>query len=444
MILVSAIFFLILYVSISRAKRLPAISPLSIYFSIYCLFGFCVLLNQNLELFTYIPSTTSYVFVVISLFAVFLGGIIPLIRFQPNTRSILSVLVPQEIALKRVIGIFVFLLIVAMCWKIYKVYNAYGLSLLTGLQLRQDYVNNRFSFGISHPISLISGNMVFILSGIFIALYGLRHLRLRIILGFIFVVLNDFLVGGSYWIFQAIVIGFSGYIVTITSLNIRGVKQIFSVGPSLKILFLSFIVISSLITLRTGGNFSFENGFDFEVIAEKIVYYSAGNIFSFAYFYDNEISRPEIGFFLFGIFYRIFSFVTGTTLAEKYAFFDTNYDLFTAQIDNVSPYNTTIFLTYLISDFGPIGAIIVCALLAYFINTLYLKCIRSPQYGRIILVGMMLFAMIVGFRTTIVDGYSFWVIIALCLFLVKFGKSWAISIKPHAVRMRKVKNIPSL
>ena len=431
MILSSAMFFLILYVFILRAKRLPVISPLSIYFSIYCLFGFCALLNQHLEIFFYVPSTASYIIVVISLFAVFLGGTIPLVLFKPNPRPIMSVPVPQKIFLIRVIGIFVFLLVMAMCWKLYKVYNTYGLSLQSGLQLRQDYVNNRFSFGISNPISLISGNVVFILSGVYIALYGLKHLRLRIILGFFFVVLNDFLVGGSYWIFQAMVIGVCGYIATLSSLNIGSVRRIFPVGSSLKILLLTSIVISGLLSLRKSGSFSVDNGFGFQAIVETVVYYSAGNLLSFAYFYDNEISRPEVGFFLFGMLYRFFSFVTSTPLAEQYAFFDTNYGLFVAQIDDTAPYNTTIFLTYLLSDFGAIGAITVSALLAYFTNLVYLKSIRSPSFGRIIIVMMTLFAMIVGFRTTVMDGYSFWITTLICLFLVRFGQNKALNIEPY-------------
>jgi oligosaccharide repeat unit polymerase len=172
------------------------------------------------------------------------------------------------------------------------------------------------------------------------------------------------------------------------------------------VLFFSSLV--GLLQLRTGGNM-----LNSMSLLEIAVYYNGGEISSFQYFFDNPLVEDPPGRHLFA---GLYSLVSNATSLFGFSFMATPPGSDYESDIGGAGYNTSIYLSYMYSDFGILGAIIVSFLLGALPTYFFFRALCRKTIFDVQLTALFLFTAFITIRNIMPQGQFYWILLlALCL-----------------------------
>jgi oligosaccharide repeat unit polymerase len=215
-------------------------------------------------------------------------------------------------------------------------------------------------------------------------------------------ILNDMTIGGAWWTFLTLMLM---SIAAVCSYEVisdarMGWKQI-------KVVLIAGILMCScamaIFEVRGKGNLLSVGAAPEDVV----LWYNGGDISTFQYFYEHPIPSIPPGRHLLGGIYSLADKAAGLTgfscLAELDPF---NYIAFIPMANN-----TSIYLSYIYSDVGIVGSIIVTFVMGAISTYVYFRAVRLGRILDVQLQALLLFGVFISIRSVVTQGDYFWILL---------------------------------
>ena len=150
--------------------------------------------------------------------------------------------------------------------------------------------------------------------------------------------------------------------------------------------------------------------------------YIVGPLPSYSYFSTHPWYENYWGMWTFSGVYQFANILTGLWGHPIFPQLSSSLITYYAPITQAGPFNCTNYLTYVFSDFGSIGLIIVPLLFGFISNYFFFRALTYKRMTDIQLSALMLLGLILSVRGIITSGIFFWVLILLILFQAKILK----------------------
>ena len=402
------LLLLILTLIISKTIFRTLLSPLNFYLFIWLLLILLYLLDSVINIWGYLPlSREAWLLLVISIFSYFIGCIssaIPhvairkIYSIQSNTARFAHELQFYLPKITRISYICLFISFLSPVIKWRMLFDAFGnpLVMLGGIRRLAVY-EKEFSFG-----NLISFLHYFGLCGIFLLgiVLGQENTKkgwLLFIMQFAVLFFDDLSLGSRG-------VTFFGFVLFIIALllvrsSVRGVKL--KIAPlGIGILFM-LMLLHTIVRLR-GGSVSEPFIIDFL----KLLYlYATGPIPAFdASLHVMERAVP-LQYLLGGLYRSLNSVSAGLGFGEIFAL---SQDYYPNVLIGPQYFNTVPWLSYLYSDLGIIGVILMPYVIGWFSTYIFFKYKSNPTLLRLTLLVLIYTYLLLTPRGTLTSWISFW------------------------------------